>query len=233
MSFPSACLHESQSDCEQRRDGEHRIAGGVDVLDGQEAAEVPEQVADAVDGVESEGEGERELESRQRGRAEVQALNRRDDRVRSAGAGQGRDGEDGGVAGEGDAGAAVGDRQHAGQLRLVDREVRRLRAVEARVALVVTFLHGRRLRHDFDRHGAGGAGADVEQSRAAHERAVPEGPGNCTEKSCLQTRFRFDYIIFRFLIKPALISRVEHRRSRFRTHLVKFNAMVDVFSSSS
>lgn len=155
-------------------------------------------MTDAVDGVEGEWERECELEGRQRRRAEVETVDGADDGVRTFGTDDGGKPKDRCVSGQSDAGAAVGDGKHAGELRFVDRQMRRLRAVQAQVLRVEAFVDFGCLRNDFDGDITHGVHLRFEQSRIADQCAAAEGPKSKKQIICL--RSRLCYIIFSILM---------------------------------
>lgn len=126
-------LHERERQSENGADGEHGIASGVHLLDAQELAEIPEQMSNAVDEMEGEREGESELQRGQADGSQLHCLECADKRVDAIGTGERGNTENRSIASESDSSSTVGNRKHAGQLRLVDREMRRLRAIEARI----------------------------------------------------------------------------------------------------
>lgn len=86
-------------------------------------------MTNSIDRVEREREGKRKLECGQRYCAKVKSFYCRHNRVSTFRASDSCDSEDSSIAGEGAASAAMRNGQHAGELRFVDGEMGRLRAI--------------------------------------------------------------------------------------------------------
>lgn len=173
-SCPADGLEQSQDSGKHERGGNHCITGGVDLLDLEEAPGVPQQVTDAVGRVVAHRVGNDELDGGQRGAAQLQALHhghvvvdvvRRDQSTHS----QCPD-----TNAQGQASTAMHDRQHGGQLRLVDGQMGRHLPAQSLVLLEeALILLGRSDGDHFQRYLAVGSGhlEALAQRRRADERA--------------------------------------------------------------